>query len=366
MLHRHQMLITVITGHGEIITLKRGSRRQNDIRVFCRRRPEAFRDHHQLRFLPGTDQAIGILMMSKVGTARPPDKTNIREMSVHTVVLICATRVFQCFNNAGNRDFIHRIAATRQAALHGREHRRTPRGVTTIGKMIRKTKTAAGCADLPQHCCQRDDHPVFLLTKLLALHSPACHQHGGILVENSRQLADFRCANTTNLCRPFGVFRYSVTLAQQIRGEDGITGGATRQKRFVVPTIFHQRMGDPQHQRNIGAHVRCHPLHFIAKEIDGFRSHWINADQLFPAVTQCGKVRKPLLIRCIPRNFQRIEWVSTPQHHDIAMFQHQRPTGLLLINFAATHDIRHDRLCRTGRIIPQMPGITACQRHIAL
>ena len=63
-------------------------------------------------------------------------------------------------------------------------------------------------------------------------------------------------------------------------------------------------------RRNIGAHVRCHPLHFIAKEIDGFRSHWINADQLFPAVTQCGKVRKPLLIGCIPSNFQRIESVS--------------------------------------------------------
>ena len=232
--------------------------------------------------------------------------------------------------------------------------------------MVRKTKTAAGCADLPQHCRQRDDHPVFLFTKLLALHSPASHQHGGVLVENSRQFADFLCVNPTNLCRPLGGFRYSVTLAQQIRGEDVITCGATRQKRFVVPTIFHQRMGDPQHQRNIGAHVRCHPLHFIAKEIDGFRSHWINADQLFPAVTQCGKVRKPLLIGCIPRNFQRIEWISTPQHHDIAMFQHQRPTGLLLINFAATHDIRHDRLCRAGRIIPQMPGITACQRHIAL
>ncbi len=96
-----------------------------------------------------TDQAIGILMMSKVGTARPPDKTNIREMSVHTVVLICATGVFQCFNNAGDRDFIYRIAATRQAALHGREYRSAPRGVTTIGKMVRKTKTAAGCADLP-------------------------------------------------------------------------------------------------------------------------------------------------------------------------------------------------------------------------
>ena len=48
------------------------------------------------------------------------------------------------------------------------------------------------------------------------------------------------------------------------------------------------------------------------------------------------------------------------------MTEHQRPTGLLLINFTTTHDIRHDRLCRAGRIIPQMPGITACQRHIAL
>jgi hypothetical protein len=34
------------------------------------------------------------------------------------------------------------------------------------------------------------------------------------------------------------------------------------------------------------------------------------------------------------------------------MFQHQRPTGLLLINFTTTHDIRHDRPCRAGRITP--------------
>lgn len=107
------MLIIVIIGYGEIITFKRGSRRQNDIRVFCRRRLEVFRDYYQFRFLLGTDQAIGILMMSKVGIVRLLDKTNIREMSVYIVVLICVIRVFQCFNNAGNRDFIYRIVVIR-------------------------------------------------------------------------------------------------------------------------------------------------------------------------------------------------------------------------------------------------------------
>ncbi len=145
----HPMLITVITGHGGSPRSKEvvAGRRYPRVR---RRRPEAFREESPpAPVFAGTDRTIGILMMSKVRTARPPDKTNMREMSVHPVVLICATRVFQCFDDAGNRDFIHRIAATRQAALRGREHRRTPRGVTTIGKMVRETKTAAGCADLP-------------------------------------------------------------------------------------------------------------------------------------------------------------------------------------------------------------------------
>ncbi|MNS29320.1 hypothetical protein D3C71_1146460 [compost metagenome] len=54
-LHRHHMLVTVVAGHGQIVTLKRRRCRQNDIGMFGRRGPEAFGDNYQLRLLPGAD-----------------------------------------------------------------------------------------------------------------------------------------------------------------------------------------------------------------------------------------------------------------------------------------------------------------------
>ena len=174
-LHRYHMLVAVIAGHGEIVTLKRRGRRQHNIRMFGRSGPEALGNHHQLRLLPGADQAIGILMVREVRPARPPDKFNIREMAVQTVVLIKTARVFQGFNDSRHRDFIHGIHAACHRTLQRSQHRRFARWVSAVGKMIGETKTAARRTDLPEHGGKRDQHPVLLLAKLLALHPPAGH-----------------------------------------------------------------------------------------------------------------------------------------------------------------------------------------------
>lgn len=125
-------------------------------------------------------------------------------------------------------------------------------------------------------------------------------------------------------------------------------------------------MGDTQHQRDVGAHMRRDPLHRIAKEIDRFRSHRIDADQAFTALTQPVEPRDTLLVGGVPGNFQRVQRVGAPQHHYLAVLQHQRPAGLLLIHLIAAHDVRHDRLRRAGGVIPEMAGVAARQAHIAL
>ncbi|MPN47365.1 hypothetical protein SDC9_194967 [bioreactor metagenome] len=79
-----------------------------------------------------------------------------------------------------------------------------------------------------------------------------------------------------------------------------------------MPAMFYQRMRDAEHQRHVSPHVRRNPFHFVAKEINGFRSHRINTDQPFPAITQRVKVRDPLFIRRIPGNFQGIQRVGAP------------------------------------------------------
>ena len=55
LLHRYQMLVTVITGHGQIVTLKRRGDWQNDICMCGRSGPVAFRDDNQFRLRPGFD-----------------------------------------------------------------------------------------------------------------------------------------------------------------------------------------------------------------------------------------------------------------------------------------------------------------------
>ena len=305
-------------------------------------------------------------MMSKVGPAGPPDKANIREAPRHAVVLILRPRIFQRLDDPRDRDLLYGVHTARHAPLHRSQHRRAARWVTAVGEMVGKTKPAPGGANLPQHGGQGDQHPVFLFAKLLALHAPAGHQHGGVFVKKFRQFADLICFNAADRRRPVGGFRHTVAFSGQIAGKNVVAAGAAGKEIIILPAILHQRMGDPQHQRDVGAHMRGDPLHRVAKEIDGFRSHGIDADQTLAALTQPVKPRDPLLIGGVPGNFQRVQRIGAPQHHHLAMLEHQRPAGLLLIHLIAAHDVRHDRLRRAGGIIAKMASIAARQAHIAL
>ena len=178
--------------------------------------------------------------------------------------------------------------------------------------MVRQPKTAAWRPDLPEHGGQGDDHPVFLLTILLALHPPSGHQHGGILVKYRRKFAYFCCGYTANLRSPLCRFHNIIRFTQQIVCKTVIAGGTPGEKILVMPAVFHQRMRDAQHQRHVGPHMRGNPFHLFAKEFDAFRSHRINTDQPFTAVAQSLKVSKPLLIGRVPGNLQCIQRISAP------------------------------------------------------
>ena len=232
--------------------------------------------------------------------------------------------------------------------------------------MVGEAKAAALGANLSQHRGQGDQHPVLLLAELLTLHAPAGHQHGRIFVEQFRQFADFSRTYAADLCGPLGGFRHAVAFAGQVAGENLIAAGIARQKRIVLPAVFDQSRGDPKHHRHVRSHMRGHPVDILAKEINGFRSHRIDADHPFAALAQPIEPRHSLLIGGIPGNLQRIQRISAPQHHHVAMFQHHWPAGLLLIHLISAHYVRHDRLRRAGGVIPEVAGIAAGQTHIAL
>ncbi len=207
---------------------------------------------------------------------------------------------------------------------------------------------------------------MFLLAILLALHAPARHQHGAVLAEQVRQLADGCGIDAANRRRPVGVFRRAVALAGQVGRKLRVAVRAGVKEIVILPAVFHQRMGDAEHQRHVGAHVRGNPFHAIAEEISSFRTHRVNADKFFAALFKLLEIADALFVRGVPGNFQRVERVGAPQHYDIAVLQHQRPAGLLLIDFVAAHHIRHDHLRGPRGVIAQMTGVAAREAHIAL
>ncbi len=128
-------------------------------------------------------------------------------------------------------------------------------------------------------------------------------------MENSRQFADFPALTPQISAAHSAVFAIpSLRPANKRRRRHNLWCNAS--ETLVVPTIFHQRMGDPQHQRNIVP--MCGATHSILSPKKSTVSDAL--DQCRSAFSRCHAVRKskkPLLIGCIPRNFQRIEWIST-------------------------------------------------------
>ena len=107
--------------------------------------------------------------MGEVGPTRPPDKLNIREMAILTVVLIKPAgvlRLQQCvppeFYPQRPRHPAPSPAWTPAPRLYASGCRRW--------QSDRKGQNRRRCANLPKHRGERHQHPVLLLAKLLALH----------------------------------------------------------------------------------------------------------------------------------------------------------------------------------------------------
>ena len=111
--------------------------------------------------------------------------------------------------------------------------------------MIREPETTAFGTNLPQHRRQSHQHPVFLLTVLLTLNPPACHEHGFVAGENFRQLFQLLSRHATHARCPLGGFLNFVALAEQVLFKLRISGGVFFQEGFVVKIFLHQRVGDP-------------------------------------------------------------------------------------------------------------------------
>ncbi len=260
-------------------------------------------------------------------------------------------RGFPCFNNAGHRDFIYRIAATRQVPCMEESTAARRVGLPPLAKGKKDQNRRRVCRFAPT-LRPADDHPVFLLTKLLALHSPACLSMVVFWWKIAASSRIFAAPHHKSLppIRRFSLFRHS---RPAIRGEDGITCGATRQKRFVVQPFSTSVWAIPSISAT-SVPMAVPPTPFYRQRNRRFPIASDNADQLFPAVTQCRKVRKPLPSDAFHAIFSVLSGLAlhSTRHRYVPA---PAANWSAVDKLRYTHDIRHDRLCRAGRIIPQMP-----------
>ncbi|MNV62294.1 hypothetical protein D3C71_1548350 [compost metagenome] len=92
----------------------------------------------------------------------------------------------------------------------------------------------------------------------------------------------------------------------------------------------------------------------------------INADHSGTFLLQRLKARLAVVVRDVPAVFQRDHRVTAPQHHQLAVFNHVRPGGLLFVNLHGAHHVRHDHLRGAGGVVARVTEEAAGQVHQAL
>ncbi|MNT03668.1 hypothetical protein D3C72_1382150 [compost metagenome] len=91
-----------------------------------------------------------------------------------------------------------------------------------------------------------------------------------------------------------------------------------------------QRVGDADQHGAVGIRTRSDPLR--VDEFGAVVVYRINADHSGAFLLQRLKARLAVVVRDVPAVFQRDHRVTAPQHHQLAVFNHVRPGGLLFVN----------------------------------
>ena len=86
---------------------------------------------------------------------------------------------------------------------------------------------------------------MFLFTILLALNSPACHQHCAIRRHQFSEFDYLRFRYASNFRRPGRALRRIIALTCQILFKLRVAGGVFFQEGLIVLTLYHQGVRNP-------------------------------------------------------------------------------------------------------------------------
>ena len=324
---------------------------------------------NEFELLPCRDHAIAVLVVDERIAADPVRHLDVGILGLDAVEVELLARIEQHLDDARDRNrrravFRHPGGARLGLAAVGDagQHRCVGRRRAAAGVMIGEPEPAAGQTDLAEHRGERHQHPVALLAVLLTLQRPAGRQHRPVLGEAMCEILDRVSRNVANRRRPFGALRSLVlAVAHQVRQELVKTGGVVLEELLVVELLGDQRVGDAEHQRDVGLRTRRDPLG--AEEFGGVGLDRIDADDL----GAFGLERLQALVTAVvgdrPTDLVGEHGIGAPEHHQFGLVDHYRPHRLLLVDFQRADHMRHDDLRGTGRIIARSVHKIALQVH---
>ncbi len=239
-----------------------------------------------LELLPRRDHAVAVLVVDERIAADPVGHLDVGILGLDAVEVELLAGIEQHLDDARDRDRRRAVfGQPRRAGLglaavgDAGQHRRVGRRRAAAGVVIGEPEPAARQADLAEHRGERHQHPVALLAVLLALQRPAGGQHRPVLGEAVREVLDRVGRNVADRRRPFGALRrLVVVVAHQVRQELVEAGGVGLEELLVVELLGDQRVGDAEHQRDVGLRPRRDPLG--AEEFGGVGLDRIDADDL--------------------------------------------------------------------------------------
>ena len=367
LLHRHDVALRIIAHLFDVVALIGRGGRQHDVGMPCRGRPLHVVHDERIQIAPGTPHLVAVLLVRERVAARPVGQLDQRQPDLLPVELHHLAGIQQRLHQPRHRN--RDSPALRQPGcspvglprriVDGLQDRRGCRRCAARSIVIAQAIAPSRQPDLPQHRRQRDQHPVYLLSMMLALRRVAQRQHRAVGREAARQVAQRLRRHAAYSCRPFRRLRRAIGLAQQIRQEPVEAGGVAIKERLIMQLLGVQRMGNAQHHRHIGLRARRNPL--AIQLLAGLREDRIDADHLRPGLLHGGHARPGAMVGHLPGDLRIVQRIAAPEHHQLAMLGQVLPRGALLIDLQRTRHVRQDHLGRTGGIVTTAVGIAARQ-----
>ena len=188
-------------------------------------------------------------MMKRVA-AGPIDQPDVGIGQLPAVVVERLARLQQHVGNPRHRDEVaDAVAANRHIGQRHRQGRLA--GVRGRSQCV--GETAAGQADLAEHRRQHHAHPHRLLAMLGALQGLRAGDQRAPSDRAPRQSGDLVRRHATDIRGPAGILRPAILTAEEIGLERLPADAIAVEKAAVVAAFGHQRVGDPEHQRDVGS-----------------------------------------------------------------------------------------------------------------